>query len=329
MNILSIVHGFPPTHNAGAEWMLHDMLKYLVDKGHTCSIKSYGFPVQDINGIEAIDVLTPKRIKEADIIITHLNQTGTAINIAREYQKPLVFLSHNNHKYGIIRNRRASVYVVYNTYCMKEELRDTYGHLPSIVLHPPVDPKHYKVRKKREYITLLNLAPQKGGDIFAKITKAMPSESFLGVKGSYGTQHTDFGKNVSIWENLSDSRKAYKQTSIILMPSPYESYGRVAVEAMCSGIPVICTDTDGLREATDGKAYYIKDRTNISEWVSAIGEVKANYQRWAKMATLRSSQLETEKELSEFEAFLTDINLKHGNIYADSHKKHWTDSRVY
>lgn len=329
MNILSIIHGFPPTHNAGAEWMLHDMLKYLVDKGHKCSVKSFGISAQDINGIDAIDTLTPKRIKQADIIITHLNQTGTAINLARQYDKPLVFLSHNHHKYGVIRNRRASVYIVYNTHCMKEEMKETYGHLPNIVLHPPVDPKHYKVRKKKDYITLLNLAYQKGGDIYEKITRAMPKERFLAVKGSYGTQHTDFNENVVLWENLTDAREAYKRTKIILMPSPYESYGRVAVEAMCSGIPVICSDTEGLREATNNLAYYVKDRTNIKEWVRAISEVTANYQSWAKKSTLRSSQLETEKELAEFEAFLKDINKKHGNIYADSNKKHWSDTRIY
>ncbi len=38
------------------------------------------------------------------------------------------------------------------------------------------------------------------------------------------------------------------------MPSRSESWGRVALEAMAAGIPVIVGDTPGLRECTDGAA---------------------------------------------------------------------------
>ena len=36
------------------------------------------------------------------------------------------------------------------------------------------------------------------------------------------------------------------------MPSDYESWGRTATEAMCSGIPVICSEANGLKKLMAG-----------------------------------------------------------------------------
>ncbi|WP_262928542.1 glycosyltransferase family 4 protein [Streptomyces sp. CBMA152] len=41
----------------------------------------------------------------------------------------------------------------------------------------------------------------------------------------------------------------YSRSRVILMPSLYESWGRVAVEAFASGIPVIAHTTPGLVES--------------------------------------------------------------------------------
>ena len=41
------------------------------------------------------------------------------------------------------------------------------------------------------------------------------------------------------------------------MPSQEETWGRVAIEAISSGIPVIANPTEGLREALDYCGIYI------------------------------------------------------------------------
>jgi len=53
------------------------------------------------------------------------------------------------------------------------------------------------------------------------------------------------------------------------MPSEYESWGRVGVEAMASGIPVIAHPTPGLQESL-GDAGVFVDRNDIDGWERAI-----------------------------------------------------------
>ena len=38
MKILGIVHAFPPDHGSGAEWMMHDMMQYMMKQGHECKV---------------------------------------------------------------------------------------------------------------------------------------------------------------------------------------------------------------------------------------------------------------------------------------------------
>ena len=56
------------------------------------------------------------------------------------------------------------------------------------------------------------------------------------------------------------------------MPSNYESWGRVGVEAMASGIPVVASETKGIREALGDAAVYV-DRADHAGWQHALAEL--------------------------------------------------------
>jgi glycosyltransferase involved in cell wall biosynthesis len=56
------------------------------------------------------------------------------------------------------------------------------------------------------------------------------------------------------------------------MPSNYETYGMVAREAGVSGIPVICTPTDGLKENLGEAGIYV-DYRDIDGYEKAIREL--------------------------------------------------------
>ena len=64
----------------------------------------------------------------------------------------------------------------------------------------------------------------------------------------------------------------YGKSNIVLMPSDYESYGRVALEAAINRLPVICTPTDGLKECLGAAGLYF-DRNDIEGMAKKIEEL--------------------------------------------------------
>ncbi len=327
MNLLAMVHGFPPMHNAGAEWMLFDLLKKLTEKGHKCKVmipitglKDYNYQGIEVVGDNDVEVVK-KEIAWCDIIISHLDRYGKALNRAEFFGKPYVLLVHNTHRYAGIAEKHKSekrdrwIYVVYNSEYTREALR--YPN-PSIVVHPFVDPDRVKAKKKerKKYVTLINLWEGKGGKVLQQLAKEMPEVDFLGVKGGYGRQEIDEKiKNIKYVENTPDIASVYAKTKVLIMPSAYESFGRTALEAMINGIPVVATPTKGLIENLGEAGIYV-DIENVEGWKQAIKKLledKDYYNEISDKCLKRAKEHEVKflKEIDELELFLLDaINKK-------------------
>lgn len=299
MRVLAILHGYPPTQNAGAEWMLHEILKYLQDKGHTCQV---AVDSEDFEGIKTVK-LDRETVRKADLIVSHLKKAGTALNIAEFYKKPFVFVAHNSNNFHILSAKKSKnfISVIYNSEFVKKACR--YPN-PSIICHPHVDCKRYKTRRG-DKITLINLFERKGGKVFHNLARRLPEYKFLGVEGGYGKQEKEKLPNVSYMVNTPEAKKIYSQTRILLMPSVYESYGRTAVEAMCSGIPVIAAPTPGLKESLGNAGIFCQEE---EEWLDAIRSLddEKEYKRVSDLCTARVKEIEkmTLKELAALEKFL-------------------------
>ena len=202
-------------------------------------------------------------VPNADVIFTQLDFTADCCNMVKT--KPIIWFMHNTFNQATVRRCLDRVIVVYNSEAAKKEIE--YPNT-SFVLPVPVDIDWYKV-PRGECITLINMNEAKGGELFWRLAEEMPEEKFLGVRGSYGEQWVNRSlPNVEIVDNTDDIREVYKRTKILIMPSLYESWGRTATEASASGIPVICTDTFGLKENMGEAAIYCR-RTVLNEWVMA------------------------------------------------------------
>lgn len=257
IRVLGHFHLYPPGHNAGAEWMAHSILTRLK--------REHGFAVEVITnrpprrrntfqGIPVEMVREPRRQslahRRADVVITHLDATAQAIFQTRRSGRPLVHLVHNDAQ--LAHNRvtpdKAQL-VVWNSQWIADAHPDWAG--PSMVVYPPVWCADYELGpgEPGSAIMLLNTSYAKGGELFWELAARMPDVPFVGVLGSYGlpVDPPDL-PNVTVLPNGPDVRKAYRLARILVMPSSYESWGRVAVEGGAAGIPTIASCTPGLIE---------------------------------------------------------------------------------
>lgn len=311
MNILARVHLYPPSHCAGAEMMLHAMLRALVQRGHDVEVhlSRHGRARQpyELDGIKIFPRDTSDwqlRAAAADVLVTHLDNTSTVISAAIAYDKPLIQVLHNTHAPTRMWANCRNDLLVYNTEWMREELgSDPHG----IVVHPPVYRDEYAtprpLRHSSGKVTLVNLNYAKGGLIFAQLAALMPDVAFLGVEGAYGEQLLVNLPNVELRAHGTDMRQVYADSALVLMPSAYESYGRVGVEAMCSGIPVIATRTPGLQEALGTAGIFMDPRADAFAWRTMINRFLHDdyaYARASDEALAHVDTLDPDAELAAF-----------------------------
>lgn len=322
MRILFSVHLYPPTHNCGGEYYLHNMAKWLITRGHEIRVllhqgSKYGITeIYDYEGVTVFPVRMDMGLRAGNLeielfnwcthAITHLEYTGLTINMCRITKKPCIQVVHNDTPYDVVLCSFKDLNIIYNSQWIADKLN--YQHR-SMVLTPPVDWHYYdqgvEDPYKNEYITLINGNRNKGGRQFEKIARALPNKKFLLVKGSYEHQYLPDLPNVAIMDNTRDIRPVYKMTRLLLMPSKYESWGMTASEAMANGIPVICNPTPGLMENTAGKMVYC-DWYKIGDWVDEIKAMdnRMRYTKYSNAGRQRARELDPIEGYKKLEEFL-------------------------
>jgi glycosyltransferase involved in cell wall biosynthesis len=181
---------------------------------------------------------------------------------------------------------------------------------PSIVVRPPVDPAAYRTTPGDAF-TLVNLSEPKGVKVAWRLAEQAPDVPFLGVRGGYGEQIVPRAPNFTVIDQVRDMRAVYGRTRVLLMPSLHESWGRVGVEAMCSGIPVIAAPTPGLLESL-GSAGLFVDRTDERGWLDAVRRLRdpAEWAIWSQRALQRSAELDPAADIDLFIESITALTTK-------------------
>ncbi len=308
MRILAWVHLYPPDHCAGAEMMLHEILLKLTARGHDCQVICDKTSTDTWEGIRLHGSPDNVRelIAEADVVITHLDRTRAVLRTVNG-SKPVVHLLHNDKqlRFHRVRPREADL-VVANSVWLQRAIR---WPGPSIVVPPPVDPARYKTTPG-DAITLINLHDNKGPRTFWQLARIFPERPFLAVRGGYGVQEVPerIPPNVTLIDHTSDIVSVYRRTRLLLMPSAYESWGRVGIEAAASGIPTIAHPTPGLKESLGASGTFV-ERDDIAGYVEAIRafDDPSLYQAKSRAAVARSAELEPTASIDLLEAALLKL----------------------
>lgn len=341
MKITALIHLFPPEHCAGSETTLHAALRALVNRGHEVRVicaNSKTAPYE----VDRISVVRPPRrgqeswlkdyVQGSDLLVTHLDLTNQAMALAISTKIPLVHFVHNDAQLMCWRVDARVLYknalTVYNSHWLAAKPSSYYGQemprewlAPSIVVHPVVEREHYECERGSK-ITLVNPTPGKGVETFKALARLLPNREFLAVEGGYGeqmivspdgpTKHGQLraGGNIEWMAHTPDIRNVFRKTKLLLMPSEYESYGRVGIEAACCGIPTICHPTPGLKEAFGDAGIFI-DRNEVAAWFNEVERLltdDAYYHKCSQSVLEMARQIDPKSEFDRLEqAFLETV----------------------
>jgi glycosyltransferase involved in cell wall biosynthesis len=112
------------------------------------------------------------------------------------------------------------------------------------------------------YITIINPCGIKGIDIFLALAKRHQEWSFAAVP-TWATTQADRERlrgapNVLEMKPSSDIDDVLREALVVIVPSLWdEAFGRIVIEAMLRGIPVLASDIGGLPEAKLGVPYLL------------------------------------------------------------------------
>jgi glycosyltransferase involved in cell wall biosynthesis len=268
IRVVAVLPDYPPSSMVGSWLTTHEYLRHLAARGHDVEVVRY-LGIAGHYTHEGIHVVTgaghiETKVATADVVLSHLGDNHRAARAAAAEGIPNVRLAHGH---GAEPDRlEGAALVIFNSAAFRDTVTDWHG--PSIVAHPPVLPERYQVTPG-DRVTLVNLTEAKGVRTFWRCAERLPAVRFLGVRGGYGHQIEPRARNVEVIPTTTDMRTVYARTSVLLMPSEHETYGRVAIEAAVSGIPTVAHPTTGLTEAL-GPAGVFVDRDDIDGWVDAI-----------------------------------------------------------
>jgi glycosyltransferase involved in cell wall biosynthesis len=300
MRVVAVAHYGLPANRAGSELMMHELLAALVRAGHTAELivtEQDGLTVvlDGVTVYQGARHLARLRSENYDVGIAQHKETGRILDWAHRTRRPAVQVVHNTNRLTARFLGRRSALVVYNTHW----LHRAHGRRArSLVVHPPVWGEQHATRRG-DMITLVNPIPAKGARTFYRLADQMPDLRFLAVEGGYlrdeQIRRPDL-PNVVWQRHTADMRgDVWARTRLLLMPSDYESWGMVGVEAMHSGIPVIAHPTPGLRESLAGAGTFV-DRDDIDGWRRAIRQLYGDEDA-SQRARARAGELDPRPEL--------------------------------
>lgn len=210
---------------------------------------------------------------------------------SRGYHRPILATCHYDGNYNMIIGNVSSNWremLMFINPIMEVNYRKNIAPWPSSIvrteaIRPIMHREKITITEpfQGDCITLVNANQNKGVAVFADIARRMPDRKFLAVIPYYGDMRLPpIPSNVEWVKFDDDIRNVLKRTRILLVPSYYESFCRVAVEAMINGIPVIYSalsknspypggSTEGIKSWI-GDAAYTANRDDPDDWVQRI-----------------------------------------------------------
>lgn len=294
----------------------------------------YNFTDEQINlYMEAFDKAIKEEIEKFKPDIIHAQHIWLISNVVSKYDIPFIVTAHGSDLMGYNATDRFHKYcypviekckrIITISKENNEEVIKAYpkakgkttiienGYDKNMFYYKKYNKKHVlkelNINKKYKKIVAFagRLAHNKGVDVLLKAVKEYENEDVLTLIAGGGTVYDELYelskkldlKNVAFLGNQThDSlRKIYNIADVLAVPSREEAFGLVAIEALACGLPVIATNSGGMKNFVNKEVGFlidIDDSEMLAENVKKVlnKEVKFKRKKIAKYARTNYSQ---------------------------------------
>ena len=133
----------------------------------------------------------------------------------------------------------------------------------------------------------LEIVGKSKGDLFEYVKKAASISERINYLGEFS--------------NIDDLKEIYLNTDIFTLISYNETFGRVYIEALSQGVPIIYSKNHGVDGLfKQGEVGYAVNHNNPKEWEEAIQSVLNNYESISDRAYKKSKDFSWEKISYEY-----------------------------
>jgi N-acetyl-alpha-D-glucosaminyl L-malate synthase BshA len=132
--------------------------------------------------------------------------------------------------------------------------------------------------------------------IFARVNAELPSRLVMigdgpeRVAAEDETRRLGVEASVSFLGKIDDIAPLLASADIFLLPSETESFGLSALEALASGVPVVCTRVGGLPEVVrDNETGFLCEVGDVEGMARVSLELLRDPERWQEMSKLAAA----------------------------------------
>lgn len=251
-----------------------------------------------------------KYLRSFQIIHAHLFPAflWVAIGVLFLPKKAAIYTEHSTtnrrRKHGLLKLIDFLTYSRYSRIvCISRGVKETLVNYlrsteaKSVVVYNGIDLRRFTAGSDPELaraqgrlvVCVANLLPGKGQDVLIKAIPLLPGDvqvAFAG-RGPLEEKLRELARDLGVLGRIrflgyvEEVSSIYKSAKVCVIPSMWEGFGMVAVEAMASGVPVVASRIPGLAEVV-GEAGTLFEAGNPSDLAGKISELLKSPDLWAE-----------------------------------------------
>jgi glycosyltransferase involved in cell wall biosynthesis len=272
-------------------------------------------------------------LRSVDIVHAHLFPSFFWVALAVGLRRNIhaVYTEHSTtnrrREYGLLGLADMLAYRKYSRIiCISEGVKKQLDHyLPaaaakSVVVYNGIDLREFTNRQAEKsvrgdasqplVVCVANLIDYKGQDVLIRSLALLPEEVHVALAGR-GPQEARLRElaaslgvtgRVRFLGYVSDVASVYNAARICVIPSLWEGFGMVAVEAMASGVPVVASRIPGLAEVVGiaGLLFEAGNPADLAEKISILLKSPALWSEKRKLGIERSKTFSIERMADEY-----------------------------